>query len=500
MGEATPQLALLRLSGEIGIKARATRMQFRKRLVQNLRDALASEGLPPKVEVSHDRLYAWLPAHTPLENHALARVFGVSSLSLVERHALTALPDIVRMGAGLFADAVRGRHFAVRARRVGRREARTTSASEVERQLGTALLPHAAGVDLEDPDVTVRLELTEHATSFFTERAQGPGGLPLGVEGRAVALLSGGFDSAVAAWQIQKRGVECDYVFCNLGGAAHLREVLRVAVHLATRWSYGTRPRLFAIDFEPVAAALRAHTTTRYWQILLKRQMLRAAEAVAEEIGASAIITGDSVGQVSSQTLPNLAVVSRATPLAVLRPLVGFDKSEITDRARAIGTYELSESVGEYCALVPNKPATQARLDAVLEEEARLPEDPLRAALSARTSFDLRALSPAVFDDEGLAVEELPEGALLLDLRPIEQYRSAHHPSALHLDFASALAAWPSLDRARRYVLVCEYGLLSAQLADLMRRDGFRVHHFRGGHRALWRAAERAATDAGRSS
>jgi len=488
MGEQTPRLALLRLSGEIGIKARATRMQFRKRLVQNLRDALVSEGLPPRLEVSHDRLYVELPSHVTLEDHALARVFGVSSLSLVERHPVTALPDVVRIGAALFADAVRGKHFAVRARRVGRREGVVTSAGAVERELGAALLPYAAGVDLGNPEVTARLELTEHATSFFTERARGPGGLPLGVEGRAVALFSGGFDSAVATWQIQKRGVECDLVFCNLGGAAHLREVLRVALHLADRWSYGSRPRLHAIDFEPVAGALRAHTTTRYWQILLKRQMLRAAEAVAGEIGASAIVTGDAVGQVSSQTLPNLAVVSRATPLAVLRPLVGFDKSEITERARAIGSYELSKAVGEYCALVPSKPATQARLETVLAEEARLPGDPLRGPLAGRSVFDLRALDPAVFDDEGLAVERLPDGAVLIDLRPLAQFRSGHHPGALHLDFASALAAYPSFDRQQRYVLACEYGLLSAQLAEQMRRAGFRVHHFRGGQRALMRA------------
>src|SRR5437867_6192530 len=108
MGEQTPRLALLRLSGEIGIKARATRMQFRKRLVQNLRDALESSGLPTNLEISHDRLYASLPAHTPLEDHALARVFGVSSLSLVERHPVLALPDIVRMGSVLFAETVRG--------------------------------------------------------------------------------------------------------------------------------------------------------------------------------------------------------------------------------------------------------------------------------------------------------------------------------------------------------------------------------------------------------
>ncbi len=495
MGEQTPRLALLRLSGEIGIKARPTRMQFRKRLVRNLRDALTSEGLPPRVEVSHDRLYVELPAHTRLEDHALARVFGISSLSLVERHPVTALADVVRTGVALFTDAVRGRHFAVRARRVGRSPDRigATSARQVERELGAALLPVAAGVDLESPDVTVRLELTEDATSFFTERAQGPGGLPLGVEGRAVALLSGGFDSAVATWQLQKRGVECDLVFCNLGGVQHLREVLRVASHLADRWSYGTRPKLYALDFEPVAAALQAHTTRRYWQILLKRQMLRAAEAMAVETGASAIVTGDAVGQVSSQTLPNLAVVSQATPLAVLRPLVGFDKSEITDRARAIGTFELSKAVGEYCALVPSKPSTQAKLAAILAEEARLPEDPLAAALAQRTVLDLRDLEPAVLEDDELAVEKLPADTVLIDLRPLARYRGGHHPDALHLDFAHALVAYPSFDRSRRYVLCCEYGLLSAQLADRMRRDGFHVHHFRGGHRALLREAASGA-------
>src|SRR5262249_52953959 len=115
------------------------------------------------------------------------------------------------------------------------------------------------------------------------------------------------------------------------------------------------------------------------------------------------------------------------------------------------------------------------------------PDDPLRSALASRSSFDLRALDPTAFDDDGLAIEKLPAEAVLLDLRPIAQYRGAHHPRALHLDFASALAAWPSFDRGRRYVLVCEYGLLSAQLAGHMRREGFRVHHFRGGQRALMR-------------
>ena len=490
MGQRAPRLALLRLSGEIAIKARATRMQFRRQLLRNLRDALASSGIEPRIEVSHDRLYVELPEGVEPADLPLARVFGISSWSLVERHPGRSLAEVVQLGEGIFRDAVEGRHFAVRARRVGRKDPDAAPPREVERELGALLLPLSAGVDLGNPEVTLGIEISETGSSFFTEGERGAGGLPLGCEGRAVSLLSGGFDSAVASWQLQKRGVVCELLFFNLGGAAHLAEVVRVAKHLADRWSYGARPRLHAVDFEPVAEALRAHTARRYWQVLLKRSMLRAAEAVAEEIGAEALVTGDAVGQVSSQTLSNLAVVSRATRLPVLRPLVGLDKDEITARAREIGTYALSEGVGEYCALVARRPATRAKLDAVEAEEAKLPEDLLPRLVEQRSSFDLRALELADLEKPELAVESLPDGAVLIDLRPLPQYRNGHHPDALHLPFPDALAAYPSFDRSGCYVLCCEYGLLSAQLAEHMQRDGFRAHHFRGGQRALMKSVE----------
>jgi thiamine biosynthesis protein ThiI len=436
MGEQTPRLALLRLSGEIGIKARATRHPVPQAARREPARRARELGLPPQLEISHDRLYAALPAHTALEDHALARVFGVSSLSLVERHPITALPDIVRMGERCSRTRCAA---ALRGARAARRPAR---GRDRERERGRAPARRGAAAARgrrrpENPEVTVRLELTERATVVLHRARAGPGRPAARRRGARVALLSGGFDSAVATWQIQKRGVECDLVFCNLGGAAHLREVLRVAVHLATRWSYGSRPRLFAIDFEPVADALRAYTTKRYWQILLKRQMLRAAEAVATRSAPRRSSRATAVGQVSSQTLPNLAVVSRATPLAVLRPLVGFDKSEIIDRARAIGTYALSESVGEYCALVPNKPATQARLDAVLAEEARLPDDPLRAsARGARTCSTCARSTSARSTTPSSRSRRCRTTRCCSTCARSRSTARAHHPAALHLDFA----------------------------------------------------------------
>ncbi len=486
---------LLRLSGEIGITGRATRSQFVRRLLRNARDALASVGVAPRIRSSHDRMFAELPGGSAADEAvaALTRVFGLQSVSRVETRPAERLETVVAAGVELFRDHVRDRRFAVRARRVGNRDRIVLRPDEVERELGAALLPGAARVDLTDPEVTVGVELFESEAHFFPARIPGPGGLPLGVEGRALALLSGGFDSAVSAWQLMRRGVSIDYVFCNLGGRTHEQGVLRVAKLLADQWSYGERPRLHAVDFEPLVAELQARCETRYWQVLLKRLMLRAAECVARERGAAALVTGEAVGQVSSQTLTNLAVISRAVELPILRPLVGSNKDEIIAGARRIGTYELSKVVGEYCAMVPSRPATAASLDAILAQESRIDASLVERVAEQRAVFDLRHLDLEKLELPELEVERIPEGATVLDLRSAEAYASWHYPEALRLDFAHAVRAYPSFDRSQTYVLYCEIGLKSAHLAELMRREGFDAHHFKGGLGPLRRRAEASA-------
>jgi thiamine biosynthesis protein ThiI len=356
---------------------------------------------------------------------------------------------------------------------------------ELERALGSALLPLARGVDLDDPEVAVHIEVMHDRAYFFRDSIPGPGGLPLGVEGRGVALVSGGFDSAVAAWQLMKRGVALDFVFCNLGGRAHQLEATRVLKSLADRWCFGSRPHLHAVDFEDVARDLQDHTTTRYWQVLLKRLMLRAAARIAEDRGAVAIITGDAIGQVSSQTLQNLAVISQATTLPILRPLVGFNKDEILAIARRIDTYELSKQVGEYCAMVPHKPATSAALVDIQAEEARLNPALLDQAIALRSVFDLRTLDLEAMECPELETNTIPDGATVIDLRSKAAYQSWHYPEALFLDFANALRAYPGFRTEPRYVLYCEFGIKSAHLAERMRGEGFDASHFKGGLKQL---------------
>lgn len=492
--DARRTLVLLRLSGEVSTKADATRRRFVDRLQTNAHDALASEGIGHRVRVTRNRLLAEVDRVEGVE--VLSRVFGVQSVSQVEPRPAESLEQVVGDGARLFGERVAGRRFAVRARRVGDRHEAPLSPAEIERRLGAALRPRSAGVDLGNPEVTVRIELFGGRAHFFTEVRPGPGGLPLGTEGRAVALCSGGFDSAVAAWRMLRRGVAQDFVFCNLGGASHRLGALRVMVELARRWCYGTRPKLHALDFAPVGDEIRRSTERRFWQVHLKRMMLRAAEAIAREAGALAIVTGESVGQVSSQTLRNLAVIRQATELPVLQPLIGSNKDEILAEAREIGTFELSATVGEYCALVPRRPATTSRLDAIVRQEERIDASVLRAALDAREVVDLRSLEPEAIGIPDLEVEEIPPDATVVDLRDLRAYRSWHWPGALHLEFGQALRAWLSFDRGQRYVLYCEFGLKSAHLAELMRGSGFRVHHYARGIHSLRELAARSAAGA----
>jgi thiamine biosynthesis protein ThiI len=480
-------LFLVRIAGEIATKARRTRRRFQGKLVRNIRDALHSAGITCAIDDRWSRVLVEASDRTAGERIAL--VFGVSSVSGVEARLAADLDDIVRVGERLYADRVRGRTFAVRARRSG---PCGFGSQDVHVRLGAALNQHG-DVDLDEPQVTVFVELRDGEAFLYSERHAGVGGLPLGVEGRAVCLISGGFDSAVAAWHMLKRGVALDYAFCNLGGEAYERAVVGVAKVLADEWSAGDRPRIHVIDFERPMAALKASVASRYWQVVLKRLMYRAAESVAQEIHADAIVTGESVGQVSSQTLGNLRAIDDAASLPVLRPLVGFDKQEIIEHARRVGTAVLSANVREYCAIVPAKPVTSARTEAARDEEARLDLRTLDEAVTARKVLDLRALTAGDLVAPYLFADEIPEGAAVLDCREPHHFRAWHYPGAEQWDLAQLAARFRQLDKTRTYVLYCSFGVQTAHLAEAMQRGGYEAYSFRGGvKRLMVYARERA--------
>jgi thiamine biosynthesis protein ThiI len=486
---ASTTLVLLRLSGEVSTKARETRWRFVSQLLRNVKDALRSHGVDYTLVRRHDRVFVELADARGAQ--PLARVFGVQSVSIAVRGPGKTLGEIVERGAEVFGDAVRGKRFAVRARLIGKPEDLGFHSRDIQVALGARLLERSAGVDLDAPEVSAQIEVHEGRAYYFTETLAGEGGLPLGTEGRALALVSGGFDSAVAAWQLMRRGLALELAFFNLGGRTHHAGTQRVMHALATRWAYGTHPRLHAVDFDAVSRDLQAKAEPRYWQVILKRLMLRGADLIARELGCPALVTGEALGQVSSQTLANLATISAATRLPILRPLVGANKHEIVDLANRIGTGPISATVAEYCALVPRRPATAASLSAVETEEAKLDASLLERAVAAREIIDVRDADPDARALPELAVEAVPPGAVVIDLRARDEFKQWSLPGSVQLDFARALEALPAMSRAQRYVAVCEFGLKSAHLAELMRKQGLDAYHFRGGTSALKKWAER---------
>lgn len=485
---------LIRFSGDLSTKRGRAFAQFRSRLARNIRDAMQAHELPFELELARNRFYLEAPDEAAA---ILARVFGIQSFSPVTARPWSSFDDLVALGEEEFTEQVLGKTFAVRVRRSRIRGQVDFSSEDLERALGARLLPHSAGVDLGAPDFTAHMELDPGVAHLFGSILPAQAGLPVGTEGKALSLISGGIDSAAASWLMLKRGVRVDYLFYNLGGSEHENQVLEVIQLLARDWSYGYRPKLWLVDLRPWVQELRERTPERLWQVILKRVMLRGAQEIARRAHAGALVTGEAVGQVSSQTLENLVVIERSCELSLLRPLLGFDKREIIDLARRIGTYELSARVPEYCALQGRSPATRATAQEVEAAESRLDLEAFTAGLADTPYLDLRqGTAPRDAREDGLAIGEIPPGAQVVDLRSRAAFAGWHYPEAVRMDYLEALKAYRHFAADRLYVVCCEVEFKSADLAEKLRRAGRRAFYFAGGTSRLreW-AGERELAD-----
>lgn len=481
------RLVVVRPAAEVTLKSKRTRDHFMRSLRSAVLDALQRNGVRCRIKRRPSRLFVYLSdGPTEAAEEALSRVFGVGSYSSV-RATCQADPEVIaRVGFDLFADQVGGRSFAVRVKRLGQH---SFGSMDVARELGAALRPYGP-VDLDDPEFEVRVEIINERAYLFEDRLPGIGGLPAGTESRALSLISGGYDSAVASWQILRRGVELDFVLFNLGGAAYERMVAQVVKVLSDRWCFGGRPSLYVVDFSAVLEDLRGNAREDYWQVLLKRLMLRGASILGERLGSEALVTGESIGQVSSQTLSNLKVIEESATLPVLRPLVGIDKRDIMAQAAMVGTDALSAQVREYCAITSLRPVVAADPEVVAEEERKLDPSLLERALADARELKLRTLDPADLMLPYLFVDEVPSGAEVIDCQTEQQYRNWHLPGSRHLDVAEILRSPRALDKERSYLLYCAHGMQSAQAAEVLQQLGYEAYSFRGGTAALRRLIE----------
>ena len=375
-------VVVLRL-GEIFLKGR-NRRKFSGALVANARRLLAPlEDVT--IEPKHLRVLVRHPVS--LERQVLERLghlFGLHSMApaVVTARDLDALGDAAVAEARGFPP---GTSFKVESNR--RDKSFPLPSTEMSRQVGGRVHSETGlPVDVHQPARVIRVELTEEAGFVFSRILPGPGGLPVGTAGHTALLLSGGIDSPVAGWSAMRRGCTVSAIYFHsfpFTGDKTKEKVLDLARRLAVWHGPIT---VHVVHFTEVQKALRAAGPAELAVVLYRRMMMRAASLIAAGESAKALVTGENLGQVASQTLDNLAVIEEAASLPVLRPLVTFDKSEIIERAERIGTYDLSiQPYDDSCSLVvPTHPATRARLSDAPRAEAGLDTDGMARELAAR--------------------------------------------------------------------------------------------------------------------
>jgi thiamine biosynthesis protein ThiI len=369
-------IALLVHYHEIALKAR-NRPLFVKQLVHNLKRATADLRVR-RIRNLTGRVLLELSAESSIRAvvDRVRQVFGVANCAPAVRSSLT-----LEALQGTAEQVLTGRSFEtfrVTARRANK--AFPLTSQQINEVLGDFVRERfPVRVDLRNPEMTLFVQILPKDAFLYLEKVPGPGGLPVGVAGRVVALVSGGIDSPVAAYRMMRRG--CPVSFVHFHGAPFLdrrtQEKTREIVKLLTRFQYTSR--LYLIAFGETQQEVVVNVPAPYRVLLYRRLMVRIAEHLAGFEGAGAIVTGDSLGQVASQTLENLTVTEEAVKLPVFRPLIGMDKEEISEQARRIGTYEISIQPDQDCCtlFVPRHPATRATVEEIGRVELSLDIDRL---------------------------------------------------------------------------------------------------------------------------
>lgn len=473
---------IVKLFPEIMMKSKPVRKRFSKMLQGNIRNVLARHDEQIKVILEWDKIIVRSENDSP-ENkatliHYLQSTPGIAHFLEVNETEFTDLHDIYEQTKVRFGESLTGKTFCVRAKRVGQHD---FSSIEVERYVGGGLNQHtdALSVKLKNPDVTVNLEINDNKLYMVDQRYKGLGGFPLGTQESVLSLISGGFDSGVSSYQLIKRGSRVHYCFFNLGGAAHEIGVKQVAYQLWNRFGASHRVKFISVPFEPVVAEILEKVDNGQMGVVLKRMMMRAATKVAERLEIEGLVTGEALGQVSSQTLRNLSVIDQVTDMLILRPLVATDKQDIIDCARAIGTAEISETIPEYCGVISQRPTVKAVMTKIQKEEAKFDLSLIDKVVDESSILDIRDIATAAKEQvtEIESVSEFSENEIILDIRSPEEHDDKplviEGVEVQHLAFFKLSNQFETLAQDKTYLLYCDRGVMSQLQALYLKEAGF---------------------------
>ena len=474
---------VVRFFPEIIIKSREVRQRYIAVLRRSLRTQLKMLDSPATISGGWDSLNIDVEGCTQDMQarivNLLTRTPGIDQVLEVRKYPLEDLEGVITLCVAHNAPLIRGKSFCVRCKRVGEH---SFTSMDVERLVGSALMLDVVDtrVDLNDPQVAVRVDIHHDEVSIVERIHKGLGGYPLGTQDAVLSLISGGFDSTVSSYLCIKRGMLTHYCFFRLGGAEHELAVKEVALYLWLKFGASHRVKFITIPFEEVVDDIVAKVDNSQMGVVFKRLLYRAASAIANTLKIETLVTGESVSQVSSQTLANLAVIDRATEKLVIRPLATMDKREIIDVARAIGTEDFVKNVPEYCSVISVKPTTRARLGRIEAQEALVDEDLFKKAI-ANAEFqmidrviegiDRRNKDPLLYCETG-------EDVTIIDIRhPEEEEKNPLDLEVLgreilKIPFYELRTRFKELSTSMRYALYCERGVMSRLHASHLQEEG----------------------------
>lgn len=455
-------------------------MRFIRQLCDNLRVLLKPIDPGVVIQKDWDRVQVITSDNEVRKQEqvidVLQRIPGISNFLQVVDYPWLSMEDAFLKTRALFAEALKNKTFAVRCKRSGEHD---FTSMDVEYWVGGNLKEHCqtAGVNLKNPDVLVRIEVIEDRFFIVLNRYEGLGGFPLGTQDAVLSLISGGFDSTVSSYLTMKRGLLTHYCFFNLGGRAHEVGVKEVAVYLWMKYGASHRVKFITVPFEEVVKEILEEVENSQMGVVLKRMMLRAATRIAQQWEIPALVTGESVAQVSSQTLQNLAVINSVTDMLVLRPLITMDKTDIIHLSRKIGTEVFAAAMPEYCGVISVKPTTRARPERIEKEENKFDFSIIENAISNSRAVNIDEIVKDIQHSSPVEiVETVAVGQTVIDIRhPDDEELNPLKESFLiiKIPFYKLHEEFKALDPSRIWLLYCEKGVMSQLHAQYLRDEGF---------------------------
>ena len=485
---------IIRLFPEISIKSKPVRNRLIRLVRQNIVNVCKHHKVAVNAFAQWDKIVAIFgneenPCTKEDAIKELSRIPGIHSFMEVNEYPFTTLDDLFDTIKDIVGPSIENKTFAVRVKRKGIHEFNSQQAERIIGGKFKATFPNK-GVCLDNPEVMIHLEI-EHQTAYLSgEKYSGCGGYPVGSQGDVFSLISGGFDSGVSTYNMIHRGCRVNYLFFNMGGTAHEIGVKQEAYFIWDRFASSHRVKFVTIPFEPIVGQILEKTHHGVRGVILKRMMMRVGSLVAKKFDAEALVTGEALGQVSSQTLRNLKHIDDVCDdVLLIRPLGTSDKQDIIDKSREIGTIGFAESMPEYCGVISDHPNVCPTASFVEEEEAKMDSGLVEQAVENASVVDIMDIpnDTSKLKTEIEIVSKPGRHDIVLDVRAPDDVEKnplkLEDNTVITMPFYKTASEFHNLDQLKTYSLYCDQGVMSTMLTKQLKEKGY--HNVR-----VWRPEE----------